>query len=150
VDDVGRVHRGLTGGDQLLEGDRDRERARFVRLTCGRKALGRRFADEEAPGLEVTFDVFPDAEQAALMEFGVCDLASSATKVFGPPLAIPTKIGDGRVCMPNEGRPNRRLAFRAGRTVVYLHNWLFADAADLNALAAKLTPTAQTIAERLA
>lgn len=148
VDDVGRVSRGLTGGDQLLTGDRG-ERARYIRITCARKALGKQFEDLDAPGLEVEFNVYPDAEQAAFGEFVTCDPTSGAAKVFGPPLAVSAKIGDGRVCMPNEGRPNRRLVFRVGRTEVYLHNWLYADAADLNALAAKLTPAAQAIAARL-
>jgi hypothetical protein len=148
VDDVGRVSRGRTGGDQLLTGDHG-ERARYIRITCARKALGATFADDNAPGLELELQVFPDPGQAALMEFAVCDPTSSATKVFGPPLPIPTKIGDGRTCMPNEGRPNRRLVFRVGRTVAYLHNWLYTDAADLSTLATKLTPIAHTIASRL-
>lgn len=149
MDDVGRVATGLTGGDQLLEGDNG-ERARFVRLTCGRKAPGKTFADPDAPGLEVEFNVYPDAEQASLGEFGMCDPESSATKVFGPPHPIATRIGDGRVCMPDVGRENRRLVYRVGRTVVLLHNWLYADARDLDALAAKLTPVGHTIAARLA
>lgn len=148
VDDIGRVTRGVTGGDQGLTGDKG-ERARYVMIKCDRRSLGKGYSDTDAPALEVEFKVFPDAEQAGLGEFGTCDPASSATKVFGPPLEIKTKIGDGRVCMPNEGRENRRLVFRAGRTVVYLHNWLYADAKDLNALAAKLTPAAQAIAARL-
>src|SRR2546421_4116880 len=147
VDDVGRVSRALTAGDQPLTED-GKVTARYIRITCSRKAMGNTFADDNAPGLEVEFQVFPDAEQAARMEFARCDPRSSANP-FGPPLAIPTKIGDGRVCMPNEGRPNRRLAFRAGRTIVLLHNWLYSDATDLNVLASKLTPLAQTLAGRL-
>lgn len=104
------------------------------------QAPGRTVAGEEAPGLNVQFQVFPDADQAALMEFGRCDPVSSG-HVFGPPLPIPTTIGDGRVCMPNEGRDNRPLGFRVGRIIVALYNWRYADAADLNALAAELTPS---------
>jgi hypothetical protein len=148
VDDVGRVSRRLTAGDQLLKDDNEKL-ARYVRITCSRKAMGTTFADDNAPGLEVEFNVFPDADQAARMESARCDPASSAAKVFGPPLAISTKIGDGRACMPNEGRPNRRLTFRAGRTIVLLHNWLYSEATDLNALATKLTPLARTLAARL-
>jgi hypothetical protein len=148
VDDVGRVFRGRTAGDQPVT-ENDKLLARYVSLTCSRKAMGRTFADDDAPGLEIEFQVAADAEQAARLEFLSCDPRSVGSKHFGPPLAIPTKIGDGRVCMPNEGRPNRRLVFRVGRTMVFMHNWLYADAADLNALAAKLTPIAQTIAGRL-
>jgi hypothetical protein len=149
VDDVGRVFRGLTAGDQPVNDDAGNLMARYIRITCSRKAMGKTFADDDAPGLEVEFQVTPDAEQAARLEWVHCDPKSGATKAFGPPLAIPTKIGDGRVCMPNEGRPNRRLAFRAGRTMVFLHNWLYSDATDLPALATKLAPLAQTIASRL-
>ena len=78
-----------------------------------------------------------------------CTLFTKDGRMFGPPIDIPTRIGDGRVCMPNTGRGNRRLVFRVGRTVVYLHNWLYADATDLNALTAELTPVARSIAARL-
>lgn len=148
VDDVGRVFRGRTAGDAPVTED-NKVLARYVSLTCSRKAMGKTFADDDAPGLEVEFQVAPDAEQAARLEFLHCDPGSIGSKMFGPPLAIPTKIGNGHVCMPNEGRPNRRLYFRVDRTLVFLHNWLYSDAADLNALAAKLTPIAQTIAARL-
>jgi hypothetical protein len=148
IDDTGRVERWLTAGDQDLEDD-NHQLTRYIRANCKRKAIGKTFDDQSAPGLDVEFDVAPAAEQAAVLEGAVCDPKSSAGNVFGPPLTISTKIGDGRVCMPNEGRPNRRLVFRAGRTVVYLANWLYTDAASLNALAEKLTPIAQTIATRL-
>ncbi len=148
VDDVGRVFRGRTAGEQPVTEDK-KLLARYVSLTCSRKAMGKTFADDNAPGLEIEFQVAQDVEQAARLEFLECDPSSVGAKQFGPPLAIPTRIGDGSVCMPNRGRPNRRLVFRVGRTMVFMHNWLYADAADLNALAAKLTPLAQTIAGRL-
>lgn len=148
VDDTGRVTRGVTGGDQELRGDSG-ERARYIRISCDRRALGKGFSDPDAPALKVEFHVYPDAEQASLGDFGMCDPKSSGAKVFGPPLEIKTKIGDGRVCMPNIGRDNDPLVFRAGRTLVYLYNWLLAEAKDRNALAAKLTPAAQAIAARL-
>jgi hypothetical protein len=148
IDDEGRVFRALTPGDLPQDDDSHQLVARYIRITCTRKGIGETFDDGRAPGLEVEFNVTPDADQAAHLEFLMCDPNSSA-HVFGPPLVISTKIGDGRVCMPNINRASRPLVFRAGRTMVHLYNWLSADAANLNALATKLTPIAQAIAARL-
>jgi hypothetical protein len=149
VDDEGRVSLRRTVGEQLLTGDRPGERATYIETSCARKGVGHTFADDDAPGLEVRFQFFPDAEQAALMEYGACDPASSG-QIFGPPYPVAAKIGDGRACLPNINRePNRPLVFRAGRTVVWLTNWLYSDTRTPDALAARLTPVAQTIAGRL-
>lgn len=150
-DDTGRVSEGFTGGDQGLDGTVDGAHppARYIRTTCGRKALGQTLDDTAAAGLEVEFHVFPDAEQAGTEEYVYCDPASDAADVFGPPKPINAAIGDGSVCMPDFGRDNRSLVYRKGRTIVLLNNWLYEDARDLDALAAKLTPVARTIADRL-
>ncbi|HEX4725659.1 MAG TPA: hypothetical protein VH333_24320 [Pseudonocardiaceae bacterium] len=101
-------------------------------------------------GLKVDFDVYRSVDEAKTGEYVECDPRSSAAKVFGPSIQEDVKIGDGRVCYPNEGGRQWRLVFRSGRTVVFLSDIAVTTTGPLDQQARAFVPVGQRIAAAVA
>jgi hypothetical protein len=101
-------------------------------------------------GLNAAFDIYRTVDEAKTGEYVECDPRSSAAKVFGPSIQEDVKIGDGRVCYPNEGGRQWRLVFRSGRTVVFLSNIAVTSTGPLDQQARAFVPVGQRIAAAVA
>lgn len=97
----------------------------YVETSCERDTVGavtQEPSDGPAYGLHLDFETYRTVEQARTGMYAECDPRSSANKVFGPAVQVNIRIGDDRVCYPDEGRDDWRMTFRSGRTIVFMQN----------------------------
>lgn len=101
-------------------------------------------------GLKADFEIYRSVDEAKTGEYVECDPRSSAAKVFGPSIQENVRIGDGRVCYPNEGGRQWRLVFRSGRTLVFLSDIAVTSTGPLDQQAHAFVPVGQQIAAAVA
>jgi hypothetical protein len=97
----------------------------YTTSSCERDTIGsvtEDSADGPEYGLHVDFEFFRTVDQARTGMYAECDPRSSGADVFGPSVQVNIKLGDDRVCYPDEGRNDWRLTFRTGRTIIFMQN----------------------------
>jgi hypothetical protein len=150
------VNRTLQFGERGVDSDPGvgLPNAHYIVTGCERNTLSsiteNYQSDGPGFGLKVDFESYRTVDEAKTGEYVECDPRSSAAKVFGPSIQENVQIGDGRVCYPNEGGRQWRLAFRSGRTVVFMSNIAVTSTAPLDQQAHAFVPVGQQIAAAVA
>ncbi|HEY1571926.1 MAG TPA: hypothetical protein VGG05_11310 [Pseudonocardiaceae bacterium] len=127
--------------------------ANYTEMSCERDTIGavtESASDGDAFGIHVDVEVFRNAQQARTGMYAECDPRSSGAKVFGPSVQVSLKIGDDRVCFPDEGRNDWRMTFRSGRVVIFMQNVAMLQKSQLQNEANVFAPTARQMAAQVA
>lgn len=126
----------------------------YTQTSCERDTLGavtENESDGPAYGLHLDFEIYRTAQQARTGMYAECDPRSSGAKIFGPSVQVNMKLGDDRVCYPDEGRNDWRLTFRSGRTIIYMQNVAMLQKSQLQDQAMNVfAPVATQIAAEVA
>lgn len=127
--------------------------ANYTQMSCERDTIGavtESPSDGDAFGIHVDVEVYRTAQQARTGMYAECDPRSSGAKVFGPSVQVSLKIGDDRVCFPDEGRNDWRMTFRSGRTIIFMQNVAMLQKSQLQNEANIFAPVARRLAAQVA